>query len=226
MRTVSRHEEKFIISTATAEMLKSRFRAMLRPDRNAGADGSYFIRSVYFDDAAHTAYHEKLNGVKERSKYRLRYYNFDTGLIFLEKKMKDGNLTGKESAALNLEEAQAFLYGGDTGFAGGNPLTEEFARARRGSMHPVCIVDYDRFAYTYGVEDVRITLDMDVRTRPYSTELFNRYLPTIPVMDEGECVLEVKYNRFLPSHIMWMLEGVPKQRMAVSKYVKCMSVLE
>ena len=103
---------------------------------------------------------------------------------------------------------------------------EEFARQRKGSLHPVCIVDYDRFAFTYPVEDVRITLDMDVRTRPYSTELFNRYLPTVPVMDEGECVLEVKYNGFLPSHILWMLEGVPKQRMAVSKYVKCMSVLE
>jgi hypothetical protein len=108
----------------------------------------------------------------------------------------------------------------------GEKLLEEFARQRKGSLHPVCIVDYDRFAFTYPVEDVRITLDMDVRTRPYSTELFNRYLPTVPVMDEGECVLEVKYNGFLPSHIMWMLEGVPKQRMAVSKYVKCMSVLE
>ena len=76
------------------------------------------------------------------------------------------------------------------------------------------------------VKSHSITLDMDVRTRPYRTELFTRYLPTLPVLDEGECVLEVKYNGFLPSHIVWMLEGVPKQRMAVSKYVKCMSVLE
>lgn len=225
MRKVSRHEEKFIISVATAEMLKSRFRAMLRPDPHAGPGGSYFIRSVYFDDIAHTAYHEKLSGVRERTKYRLRYYNFDTERIWLEKKMKNGNLTGKDSAALELAEAQELLYGGAMAFSGG-ALLEEFIRARRGSLHPVCIVDYDRFAYTYPVEDVRITLDMDVRTRPYSTELFNRYLPTMPVMDEGECVLEVKYNGFLPSHILWMLEGVPKQRMAVSKYVKCMSVLE
>lgn len=226
MRSVSRHEEKFIISLATAELLKSRFRAVLRSDPHAKADGSYFIRSVYFDDVSHTAYHEKLSGVKERTKYRLRYYNFDTDRIWLEKKMKNGSLTGKDSTFVSLEEAQALLYGTDTGFAAGNELLEEFARARRGSMHPVCIVDYDRFAFTYPVEDVRITLDMDVRTRPYSTELFNRYLPTLPVLDEGECVLEVKYNGFLPSHLLWLLEGVPKQRMAVSKYVKCMSVLE
>ena len=226
MRTVSRHEEKFIISNATAEMLKSRFRAILRADSHAGANGSYFIRSVYFDDVSHTAYHEKLSGVKERTKYRLRYYNYDTGRMYLEKKMKNGNLTGKDSAFVSFEEAQTLLWGGDMAFAVGNPLLEEFVRQRKGSLHPVCIVDYDRFAFTYPVEDVRITLDMDVRTRPYSTELFNRYLPTMPVMDEGECVLEVKYNGFLPSHIMWMLEGVPKQRMAVSKYVKCMSVLE
>ena len=148
MRTVSRHEEKFIISVATAEMLKSRFRAILRPDPNAGADGSYFIRSVYFDDISHSAYHEKLYGVKERTKYRLRYYNFDTSRIYLEKKMKNGSLTGKDSAFVSQEEAEALLYGGDTTVAAGNALLEDFARARRGSMHPVCIVDYDRFAYT------------------------------------------------------------------------------
>ena len=83
MRPVSRHEEKFIISVATAELLKSRFRAVLRSDPHAKADGSYFIRSVYFDDVSHTAYHEKLSGVKERTKYRLRYYNFDTDRIWL-----------------------------------------------------------------------------------------------------------------------------------------------
>ena len=48
----------------------------------------------------------------------------------------------------------------------------------------------------------------------------------VPVLDEGETVLEVKYDKFLPAPVVAMLEGVPKRREAVSKYVKCLSILE
>lgn len=48
----------------------------------------------------------------------------------------------------------------------------------------------------------------------------------MPVLDEGEAVLEVKYDAFLPAPVRALLEGVPKQRCAVSKYTKCLDILE
>jgi len=225
-RYVARHEEKFLISTATAEMLKARFRAVLRPDPHALADGSYLIRSIYFDDIHFTAYNEKLAGVKERTKYRLRYYNFDDRVLFLEKKIKDGRYSGKDSVPVNRAEADNLLAGEDMDWTAGGGLLEEFALLRRGTHRGVVIVDYDRFAFTYPAENVRVTLDMDVRTCPYCTDVFNRALPMLPVLEEGECVLEVKYDAFLPSHIGYILEGFPKNHCAVSKYVQCLSVLE
>lgn len=225
-RSVSRHENKFIVSTYTTELLRRRLPAILKRDAHAGPDGSYFIRSVYFDDVDYSAYREKLHGVQDRTKFRLRYYNYDDSTIFLEKKIKQGDLTGKESAKITRAEADALLYCDDLSWCSRDPLLTEFARARRAGSRPAVVVDYDRCAFTHWVEDVRVTLDRNIRTCPYQPELFNANLLTVPAMEPGEQVLEIKYNAFLPAHVAIALEGVPKQRMAVSKFVKCLSILE
>ena len=49
MAEIKRHEIKYIISLREAELLKYRLRALLRPDPHARTDGSYFIRSLYFE---------------------------------------------------------------------------------------------------------------------------------------------------------------------------------
>ncbi|MBR6207885.1 MAG: polyphosphate polymerase domain-containing protein [Oscillospiraceae bacterium] len=224
-RTVNRHEVKFIINLLEAELLKRRLPALLKPDSHARADGSYFIRSVYFDDPDYTAYREKLDGVKERTKYRIRFYNMSDKVIFLEKKMKNGDMTGKESVRLSRRGAQAFLDGHRAlpklpGLAG------ELGRLRQGVWKPVVIVDYDRWAYTYDVGNVRVTIDMNVRTAPFATDAFDKRLLTVPVLEPGQAVLEVKYDAFLPAPVRELLMGVTKQRCAVSKYTQCLSILE
>lgn len=224
-RQVSRHEIKYSISLYTARLLMYRLPGLLRRDSHAGPDGGYFIRSIYFDDPDFTAYHEKLTGVKERTKYRLRFYNMDHRTVFLERKRKDGDLTGKDSVPLTGEQARALFRGRDMppGDAG---LLEEFLLLRKGGFRPAVVVDYQRYAYTYPVQDVRVTLDLDVRTCPYQTDGFSQRLLTVPALEPGEAVLEVKYDAFLPAPVRAVLEDVPKRREAVSKYVKCLSILE
>ncbi|MBQ7736813.1 MAG: polyphosphate polymerase domain-containing protein [Oscillospiraceae bacterium] len=224
-RTVNRHEIKYSVSVFQAELLKRRLGALLRPDSHAGEDGGYFIRSVYFDDPDFTAYHEKLAGVKERTKYRIRFYNNDPSVIYLEKKTKDGDMTGKDSVRLTWAGAQALLKGDDR-LRTQDGLLGELGRLRQGVWRPVVIVDYDRFAFTYPDGNVRVTVDMNVRTCPYRTDIFTPDLLTVPVLDDGEAVLEVKYDAFLPAPVRALLEGVPKQRTAVSKYTKCLSIIE
>ena len=225
-RRTDRHEIKYGISLYEGELLKHRLPGLLRRDKHAGANGGYLIRSVYFDDVDFTAYNEKIAGVKERTKYRLRYYDLDDRVIFFERKSKNGDFTGKDSVKVTRQQAQALLDGTFTAADTEAPLLQEFARLRRSGFRPVVIVDYDRFAFTYPVENVRVTLDMAVRTCPYQTDFFNKRLLMVPVMDDGEAVLEVKYDKFLPAPVGALLEGVPKRREAVSKYVKCLSILE
>jgi len=225
-RQTNRHEIKYTVSAYETQLLKYRLPALLRRDKHAGAKGSYLIRSVYFDDGDFTAYHEKIAGVKERTKYRLRYYDLDDRVIFFECKSKNGDMTGKNSVRVTRTQAQALLDGSFTAGDSDAPLLREFSRLRRTGFRPVVIVDYDRYAFTYPLENVRVTLDTAVRTCPYQTDFFDKRLVTVPVMDNGETVLEVKYDKFLPAPVSAVLEGIPKRREAVSKYVKCLSILE
>ena len=224
-RKTDRHEIKYSVSVLQAELLKTRLGALLRPDPHVRPDGSYFIRSIYFDDPDFTAYNEKLAGVKERTKYRIRFYNHDDSVIFLERKSKDGDFSGKDSVPLTRAQADA-LIDGSADLRHEPGLLGELGRLRSGVWRPVVIVDYDRWPFIYRDGNVRVTIDANVRTCPYSTDCFDPRLLTVPVLDDGEAVLEVKYDAFLPAPVRALIDGVPKQRSAVSKYTKCLGILE
>ena len=80
-----RHEWKHEINYTDLLVLRQRLQAVMQPDPHA-VGGSYFIRSLYFDNLADKALREKIDGVNRREKFRIRYYNRDTSLIHLEKR--------------------------------------------------------------------------------------------------------------------------------------------
>ena len=107
-----RHELKFKISDAAAEVLKQKLSLILKKDKNAFyEDGSYLIKSLYFDDRESTSYYEKLDGVLYRKKYRIRTYNDDEKFIRLEKKMKHNNMTAKEQMLISKDIYSKILNG-------------------------------------------------------------------------------------------------------------------
>ena len=82
-----RHEIKYKISNSAAEVLKQKLSLILKKDKNAFyEDGSYIIKSLYFDDRDSSSYYEKLDGVLYRKKYRIRIYNDNDTFIRLEKR--------------------------------------------------------------------------------------------------------------------------------------------
>lgn len=66
-----------------------------------GPDGSYFIRSLYFDDVASSALRQKLDGVDERKKFRIRTYNLKDDQISLECKEKKGQFIHKSAVRIS-----------------------------------------------------------------------------------------------------------------------------
>ena len=95
-----RHEYKYLISKADAELLKLQLPHFMERDPHAGETGRYTIRSLYFDDFNNTAYYDKTDGVNYRAKYRIRFYNYDASQLKLEKKEKNGNLTRKTAQTI------------------------------------------------------------------------------------------------------------------------------
>ena len=217
-----RNEWKYLIDTAQKELVCRRLGEVLHLDDNA-KNGGYMIRSLYFDDYFQTAYEEKDAGVLRRKKYRIRIYNCSDASIKLERKTKFGSYIFKESAKLTREEVYKILDG-DYEFLlhSEQPLCREFYyECVSNLMRPRTIVDYDREPYVLDAGTVRITFDMDVRAAIGSYDIFDPTLPTLPVLQPGKCVMEVKYTEFLPRIVRDILPDRASEFTAVSKYVLC-----
>ena len=227
MKKGYRHEFKYLISRSDAWLLKLRLKHIMEPDPHAGPTGHYTIRSLYFDDLAHSAYYEKMDGICLRSKYRIRYYDYRPDVIKLEKKEKLGNLTRKTAQTITKNDARALEYALSQGCPD-NPegLTSELRIAcmSRG-LRPKVLVDYDRTPFLCHAGNTRITIDENLRTRPYIAHLFASPRAMTPVLEPDQVILEVKFDDFLPGYLADALADIPKVNMAISKFAMCMSFI-
>lgn len=219
-----RHEYKFQISPQDRQLLLSRLRPLGLEDPHASA-GEYRVYSLYFDDLQDTALRQKLDGVENRDKFRLRYYNGDLSFLRLEKKSKRGNLCQKRSASLPLDQAKAVLAGRPQVLKQcEDPLLMEFyARLCRG-LRPAALTAYRREPFVYAPGNVRITIDRDIRTGIYARCLDAAQATLVPAAapENGEpLVLEVKYDAFLPDLIRQAIHLEGRPWTAFSKYVQC-----
>ena len=219
--TQYRHEWKHEISLSDRIALRQRLRAVARPDGHA-RDGRYFIRSLYFDNLADKALREKLDGVDRREKFRIRYYDYDTSLIRLEKKSKRNGLGRKVSAPLTAEEAGALAEGRwDWMPASGRDLVLElYSKMKSQGLRPRTIVDYTREAFVYAPGNVRVTLDYDIRTGLRCTDFLNPDCVTVPAGD-APAILEVKWDAYLPAVIQDAVQLPGRRAGAFSKYAAC-----
>lgn len=219
-----RHELKYYITLGEYELLQRKLSLTMERDAFAKKNGGeYFIRSLYFDDRDDSAFREKLSGIDERDKFRIRIYDMRDDVIKLECKHKSNGYIKKQSIGLSRREYEK-LMSGDRLFLLNRP--ESFARrmylefAQR-ALKPAVIVDYTREAFVFPMEDVRVTFDKNVRTGLRSVDMFNAGIPTYPVIDDYGMVLEIKFNRFLPTYIRSLFQLEASQRSAISKYVLC-----
>lgn len=219
---IYRNEIKHVIDAGDKAAICASMRAIARLDEHAGPTGSYLIRSLYFDNIADKALREKIDGVNEREKFRIRYYNGDTSLIHLEKKVKRNGLGYKVSAELTAEEAQR-IVDGDTGWmatCGRGLVTELYSKMKAQCLRPKTIVDYTRIPFVYAPGNVRVTIDENIRTGLRCTDFLNPNCVTIPA-GNSMIILEVKWDEYLPSIIRQAVQVKNRRATAFSKYEIC-----
>lgn len=216
-----RHEWKHEINYLDMLVIRTRMQAVMTPDPHA-VNGKYLIRSLYFDTPADKALREKIDGVDNRKKFRIRLYNNDLSFIRLEKKTKWNNLGTKDMAALTPGEAQA-IADGDIDWMANAPsdlLRELFVEMRTTGLRARTIVDYTREPFIFSAGNVRVTLDYNIRTGLMSTEFLKPDTPMIPVPDDP-IILEVKWDEFLPEIIRDAVQLENRRAAAFSKYAAC-----
>ena len=214
-----RHEVKHEITMADRIAIRQRLRAVAKTDPHT-VDGKYLIRSLYFDTPEDKALMEKQNGVSRRQKFRIRYYNGDKSMIRLEKKSKTGDLGTKVSAALSEEQARRITAGDIAWMKESDQelLREFYTRMVTECLRPKTIVDYTREPFIYAPGNVRVTLDYDIRSALMNTDFLNAECITVPAAF-GVCVMEVKWDAFLPEIIRDAVQLPAVRSGSFSKYV-------
>ena len=218
-----RHENKYEVSYGQYLCIRARLRAVCRPDPHARDDGTYLIRSIYFDNADDKALGEKIMGAAQREKFRIRYYNDDLNYVTLEKKQKIGNLCKKAECALTKNE-MCDIISGDIDFMKDHPsslVRELYFDMRSQQLRPKVLVSYEREPYIYGPGNVRVTFDSKIKT-----SIFGTYLPgdilDLPATDEAtQMIMEVKFDDFLPDIIKTIVNEGNILQQSFSKYEAC-----
>lgn len=218
-----RHEIKVFINYSDYISIRNRLKNVAEVDRNASENGIYHIRSIYFDNFNDKALMEKINGYNNREKFRIRFYNHNHSFIRLEKKSKSNGLCYKSSAPLTKEDCKKILNG-DIEFlrdSDKDVLKEFYCKLKYQCLKPKTIVDYTREAYIYKAGNVRVTVDSNIKSGLYSTNIFDSDLPTLGLVNDNPIILEIKYDNFLPDIIRDLIQTNIRSQTAVSKYAAC-----
>ena len=217
----SRHEEKYIISYRQYLMLKQRALQLLTPDEH-GDEGSYVITSLYYDDPLDHALDEKLEGLPEHSKFRVRTYNFSEDVINLERKDKVGILTKKQSTRLQRDQISALELPNAGQFSA--KAEELVVQMRAAALRPAVIVRYRRDAFYHAGSDFRLTFDTELEAiGPDVQALFHGEYRGLPVLHPNQVIMEIKYGDRCPSFAR-KLTNVSCKQLSVSKYALCREI--
>ena len=215
-----RQELKYGITYIDYMLLKNKLKYMMRLDTHAGPTGKYSIRSCYFDNFENKVMNEKKEGYLTRDKYRIRFYGKSDGIINLERKSKRNNLTYKSKCNMTQSEFEKIRIGDISWMEKDNRslICDLYLEMKMNLIKPMSVVDYEREAYVYLYGNVRVTFDSKVQTSLRNTDMFNKDLPMVDVLEPTEVILEVKYDEYLPDMVKMMLQGINTTHEAYSKY--------
>lgn len=217
-----RKELKYRITDNDFYIINHNLKGLIKKDSNCKGD-FYTISSIYFDNYNKTSYKQVQNGISERWKYRIRFYNYDDSYINLEKKHKINGLTNKTSVRITREMLDNILSGNVKIDKSNKPLLNEFIlKMKTELLKPIICIEYDRIPYVYKLGTVRITLDYNIRYTNRYNDLFDSEKHVHYLKDK---ILEVKYNELIPDFIRFRLELNHLEQASYSKFNNCIDEL-
>ena len=146
-----------------------------------------------------TCYHQSVDGLSNRSKFRYRFYNNDRSFAFWEKKVKEGKLTTKYRFAINDLKL--------------NPILSEVPALYRdhGRLEPKISILYKREVFKNSPYE-RLTLDSDIGFKASGVGHFEKSLL-------GYRILELKTQGLVSARTKDILYALNLKEVSISKYV-------
>lgn len=224
--TVFRNEKKYHLSYTDSLRLQEEIQVLLRPDWYS-REGSYHVRSLYFDSINSKDYKEKEDGVQYRQKIRLRIYDTEDENAKFEIKAKDGSYQHKSSLIVSRQDAE-LLQHGEYGILldyNNETALRLYSLLTLGCYQPAALIEYERRAFIYQENNTRITFDTNIRSSEMELNLFDDNIPWIPIWQDNT-ILEVKYDNCLYKPISLVLQKYHLNNVSFGKYGNGRPVME
>ena len=234
IQSFSRYEFKYILKKSLSDKIENESKYFMQRDSHTNKDlgNRYFVRSLYFDNQFSSNFFEKVDGMKIRSKYRLRTYSdvFDKNIpIFLEMKGRINERTYKIRTKIRHEHLGYFLDQSKyisllNIYSHNNLVIKNFVfDCLKKQIFPRVLVDYKRRPYInkFGLY-LRLTFDSNIfagKTKNlFTNDNFSSYLEC----RAGYTILEVKFDRSIPPWFHRVIQNYNLRRLSISKFVIAM----
>lgn len=228
------HFDRFEFKYLLPEPLRKEFESSLRyfmefdPFVEHNQRHRYFVRSLYFDDPNYQCFYDKVDGIKKRSKFRIRTYSNnseDKVTQFLEIKGRYNQFVYKHRMPIpiigNTEVCRHLLD-----LNSPNAVSEQFTfEYFRKNLRPVAVIDYWRRPYISKYDpDFRLTFDNQLKATQSKT-LFPKMSDRCRHLLTGNTVMEVKFKRQIPAWFHRLIQSFELRRTSISKICKGLEAL-
>jgi SPX domain protein involved in polyphosphate accumulation len=229
---IERYEYKYLVPDSLVPGIRAAVRTTSKIDRYAGPDGTYRIRSLYFDTDKYDLYWANEREQADRFKLRARMYPGKISPVFLEVKRRVLDVIIKSRAAVPANIWRDVLAGHDAALAGLPPHIRSgamkfLAPYHRHHARPVILVEYEREAYISDVDNyARLTFDrkicvqmqenLDLEAIPNRWRSIDHRAQTRT--QEPVSVLEMKFERRPPRWMVALVQRLELYRLSFSKY--------
>ena len=221
--TEFRHEYKYLCTRQQIETIRNSISGIMQPDKNAGRNGEYVIRSLYFDDYSNSCLYDNINGNNPREKFRIRIYNADLSYIRLELKRKENGKTKKSSCRIDERLCLQMIQGIPLRIdAIDSEVYRKFCLWQHTKfLKPAIITEYDRSPYVYSDGNVRVTFDQNIRAGTFVEDFTKQRIVAHPIMPFNQHLLEVKFDELIPDFIYSLVQTENLRQTTDSKYYMC-----
>jgi len=209
---LSRIEKKFIFPIQSSDLVKK----ILLVNNFKKLYSDRYITSIYMDNLNFDSAKDNINGVNERKKIRIRWYDNDFNKIYFEEKNKNNFLVWKNIKKLELDINKKNLLNKINHLLFNN---NKYLNPNH-NYKAVLKINYKRSYFVSDQGEFRATIDTEINTSPVPD--FNN------VISLPETILEFKFSQNLENYFrdFFSLRGFNIRSKKYSKYVQSFISLE
>jgi hypothetical protein len=232
----NRYELKYIIDEPRAHEIHRFVRMYLEPDHHTQSHEGrgYAVHSLYLDSPGFLTCAATLQGIKNRFKLRLRFYDEEPDSpVFCEIKRRVNMIILKKRAAVWRSAIPDLLAGAmpDPSMLCIDNYRNQDALMRFCELRdmigaqPAAYTSYWREGYeTADGNAVRVTFDRELRGGIFHGSLSVADLESWAEPEVGGVVLELKFTDRFPQWMHTLAEMFNLERTSMPKYVKCVAL--